>query len=113
MGYRLLARPSGRAHVRMPAPQYCAVVAGAAGEISGIRGAGSTAVDDCQLFLSVVAVVCDTRGGEPHVDRAAVRQRRQQLAAYQRRLFRVLRPSRPGADERSIRTIAAVGTVLR
>ena len=71
------------------------------------------ALDDRELFLSVVAALRVARSREPAVDRAAVRQRRQHVAAHQRRLFRSVRPARPRADARSAAAPGALGAVFR
>ena len=92
---------SGCAHFRMPAAQYRAMVARAFRPSIWHRSRRTTAVDDRELFLSVVAAVCVTRSGEPPVDRAAVCEWREHMAAHQRRLFRSLRPSQSRADARS------------
>src|SRR6185369_14723959 len=113
VGHRLLARAPARADVRVPAPQYRAVVARAPGQVSVVHRAGQSALDDGQLFLSVVAALCDARSREPRVDRPAVRQRRKQLAAYQRRVFGAFRPPQSGADARSVRAARALGAVFR
>jgi hypothetical protein len=64
VGHRLLARAPGRADVRVPAPQYRAVVARASGQVPVVDRAGQSALDDGQLFLSVVAALCDARSRE-------------------------------------------------
>ena len=113
LGHRLLAGRPGRADLRMPAAQYRALVAGHPGEVPRLARSRPAALDDGELLLSVVAAVGDPRGGEPGVDRAAVRERGVELAAHQRRLFAAVRPPLACADARGVRPAGALGRLLR